>query len=420
MLQGERDAGTGGAAAEERPRARTRWWSPVRGTLLGVAALLGLYTVLAQLFALVPVRWTGPLLRVGFAQYFVLGLDWFRDWLGSWNPVLAAAAVIAALLGVRLRATWPARSVTGVAAVGLVMCVVTGVGLVLSAHTATGRWVLFAPAPLVAAGKSPNETVTYATLDGEPVRADLYLPAAGPAPAPLVVSIHGGGFVGGSRGPNPYHHWLAEHGYAVLDVDYRLSDAGHPRWNTEDADVGCALTWAAAHARKYHWDLERVATFGGSAGGNLAINVAYKVNAGRLRPSCGTAAELPKISAVVAVYPAVDLTASAADTAEGEALARQYLGGPAAQFPDRYAATDSAPQITPAAPPTLLFHGRGDHLVFASHTADFAEELTAAGITNRYVELPYLDHGFDTEVLNTGAQVGRAITLDWLDRHTRH
>ncbi|WP_187688496.1 alpha/beta hydrolase [Nocardia wallacei] len=418
MLRGEVEAGAGETAADAAARPRRRWWTPVRGLLLSVAVLLGLYTLLAQLLALLPVPWTRPLLRVSFAQLVVLGLGWFRDWLGSWNLVLACAAVLAALLAVRLRGTWPTGAITAVTAAGLVMCLVTATGLALSAHTATGRWVLFAPIPLVTAGKSPDETITYATLDGQPLRADLYLPAARPDPAPLVVHIHGGGFVGGSKGPGPYNHWLAEQGYAVLDVDYRLADADHPRWNTEDADVGCALTWAAAHARKYRWDLERVATFGGSAGGNLAINVAYKANAGRLRPSCGTATELPKVRAVVAVYPAVDLSGSAADTAQGESLSRQYLGGPAATFPERYAATDSAPQITPAAPPTLLFHGRGDHLVFASRTAEFADELTAAGVANRLVELPYLDHGFDTEALNTGAQVGRAIALDWLDRHT--
>ncbi len=417
VLGGEAEAASEGTA--EGPRPRRRWWTPVRGLLLSVAVLLGLYTLLAQLFALLPVPWTRPLLRVGFAQVFVLGLGWFRDWLGSWNVVLAGAAVLAALLAVRLRGTWPSGTITAMTAVGMVMCLVTAVGLALSAHAATGRWVLFAPIPLVTAGKSPDETVTYATIDGAALRADLYLPAVRADPAPLVVSIHGGGFVGGSRGPSPYNHWLAEQGYAVLDVDYRLSDVDHPRWDTEDADVGCALTWAVGHARKYRWDPDRVATFGGSAGGNLAVNVAFKANAGRLRPSCGSAGELPKVRAVVAVYPAVDLSGSAGDTAQGESLSRRYLGGPVGTYPERYVATDSGAQITPDGPPTLLFQGRGDHLVFASRTRGFADELRGAGVAHRYVELPYLDHGFDAEVLNTGALVGRVIALEWLDRYVR-
>ncbi|WP_156959739.1 alpha/beta hydrolase [Nocardia sp. BMG51109] len=418
MLPGARETDAVTEIVEPEPRPRSRW-SPIRIPLLALAALLGIYTMLAQLLALMPVSWTVPVLRMGFVQLVVLGVGWVRDWLGSWNVVLAGAAVVAALFAVRVRGSWPSGSVVSMTAVGLVMCVVTSVGLAVSAHDATGTWLPFAPLPLVAAGRSPDQTVTYATIEGQPLRADLYLPPAGPDPAPLVVRIHGGGFSAGSRGPTPYNHWLAGHGYAVLDVDYRLADADHPRWNTEDADIGCALTWATAHAGKYHWDPNRVATFGGSAGGNLAINVAYKANAGRLRPSCGDVAAVPKIRAVVAVYPVVNLTASAGDSIDGERIARTYLGGPVADHPDRYAATDSARQVTPAAPPTLLFHGGGDHLVFASRTAEFADTLTAAGITNRYVELPYLDHGFDAEVLNTGTRVGREITLDWLERHDK-
>ncbi|GAB2696128.1 alpha/beta hydrolase [Nocardia thraciensis] len=419
VLPGQQETNAVTERAESGTRPKRRWWSPVRMLLLAVAVLLGLYTVLAQLLALVPVSWTGPLLQVRPLQATVLSIGWFRDYFGSWNIVVAAVAVCAALSAIRLRRTWPSGSVAAATAVGLVLCLVTSVGLALSAHAATGEWTLFAPLPLVSAGKVPNETVTYATLDGERMRADLYLPPRGAAPVPLVVNIHGGGFIAGSKGPSPYNHWLAGRGYAVLDVDYRLSETGNLRWNTEDADVGCAMTWAAANAGRYGWDMHRVATFGGSAGGNLAINVAYKANAGRLRPSCGSAAEIPKVRAVVAVYPAVDLAASERDSAEGKHVAREYVGGPASEYPDRYAATDSAPQITPAAPPTLLFQGRGDHLVFASHTAEFADRLTAAGIANRYVELPYLDHGFDAEVLNTGAEVGREVTLDWLERHAR-
>ncbi|WP_280267093.1 alpha/beta hydrolase [Nocardia wallacei] len=410
---------TNAATEPDESGPRRRWWTPIRMLLLAVAALLGLYSILSQVLALVPVSWTGPLLRLRPLQAGVLSIGWFRDSFGSWNVVVAVVAVFAALVAIRLRRTRPAGSVAAASVTGLVLCLVTSVGLALSAHAATGSWTLFAPLPLVSAGKVPNETVTYATLDGQRMQADLYLPPASAAPAPLVVNIHGGGFIAGSRGPSPYNHWLAGRGYAVLDVDYRLSDSGTLRWNTEDADVGCAMTWAAANAGRYRWDMNRVATFGGSAGGNLAINVAYKANAGRLRPSCGTAAEIPKVRAVVAVYPAVNLTASADDSAEGEHVAREYIGGSAAEFPDRYAATDSAPQITPAAPPTLLFQGRGDHLVFASHTAQFADRLTAAGIRNRYVELPFLDHGFDAEVLNTGAEVGREVTLDWLERYDK-
>ncbi|MFI5776403.1 alpha/beta hydrolase fold domain-containing protein [Nocardia sp. NPDC051570] len=400
----------------ESPSAARRF-SPGRAVLLVVAGALGIVLVLAQVFAVIPVSWTRPLLGVSLLQTSIMALDWLRDVWGSWTVIVAVVAVVFAAIALRGKRTRPAVTVGAVTALGLVCTLVTSIGLALAAHHESGRWLLFGPPlPMIVDGHGPDKTITYATLDGEQVHADLYLPDHVSGPVPVVVRIHGGGFTGGTRGPTPYNSWLADRGYAFIDVDYRLSSSAHLRWDTEDADVGCALTWVTAHAQEYHWDMNRLATFGDSAGGNLAINVAYKIANGTLRPSCGTPAELPRVRAVMADYPAVDLTGSERDSAEGHRVGREYLGGPASQFPERYAYADSAPQIGPNSPPTLLLQGKADHLVFASRTNAFADKLSAAGIPNRYVELPFYDHGYDG-VLNLGAQTGREVVLDWLRRH---
>ncbi|WP_218022225.1 alpha/beta hydrolase [Nocardia amamiensis] len=389
--------------------------------LLTLAAALTGYVALSQLIAVVPVSWVMPLLRNAISQSALLLLGAVRDAMGSWNVVLAVVTAGLALVVLRRSAAGRRRvagTVTGVAAVGLALSVTTSAALVFAARDAAGEWIPFAPAvPFSTVGDAPDETVTYATVDGQPIQADLYLPAAGSAPAPLVLSIHGGAFVSGGRGTNAYTTWLADNGYAVLDVDYRLSDDAAHRWDTADADVACALTWAAAHARQYNWDMGRVAAFGGSAGGNLAINVANKINAGVLRPSCGNAADLPRVGAVIALYPVVDLTASGTETAVGSGAARKYLGGTPEQYPDRYTATDSAPHITGKSPPTLLVQGANDHLVLAAHTAAYAAALDAAAIPHRYVELPFLDHAFGSTELDTGAQVTRLLTRTWLEEN---
>ncbi|WP_330232632.1 alpha/beta hydrolase [Nocardia sp. NBC_00508] len=388
--------------------------------LLTLAAALAAYLALSQLLVVVPVAWVMPLLRNAITQSAVLLLGAVRDAMGSWNVVSAVVAAGLSLVALRSNAGHrrAAGAVAVVAAVGLVLSVATSAALVCAARDAAGAWIPFAPAvPFSTTGDAPDETVTYATVDGQPIQADLYLPTPGSAPAPLVVSIHGGAFVGGSRGTNAYTTWLADNGYAVLDVDYRLSGVADHRWNTADADVACALTWAATNAQRYNLDLHRLAAFGNSAGGNLAINVANKINAGVLRPSCGSAAELPRVGAVIALYPAVDLTAFGTETAVGADAARQYLGGTPEQHPDRYAATDSAPHITGKSPPTLLIQGANDHLVLAEHTAAYAAALDAAGIPQRYVELPFLDHAFGTTELDTGAQVTRHLTRTWLEEY---
>ncbi|MGY5115391.1 alpha/beta hydrolase [Streptomyces sp. 900105755] len=399
------------------PATRTR--RTARAALLVVAVAVALFVLLGQLTAVLPVGFWSPVLSVLALQLPMLLLSIVRDTFGSWNIVLAALALAVGLLTLRRRSGRRRLPVAVAALSGtaLLLTLITTTVQVFSVHGATGDWFVFSPAsPAKAAGRGPDRTVIYATLGGQQLKADLYLPKT-KAAAPLVVSIHGGGFISGSRGPTPYTGWLADQGYAVLDVDYRLATATRHTWNTADADVGCALTWATAHASQYGLDMDRVATFGGSAGGNLAVNVAYKVDAGRLKPSCGTAAQLPKVKAVIGSYPVVDMTASVPDSAYGGQVADKYVGGSPARYPERFRAVDAANQIGPDAPPTLILQGSRDHLVFSGHTKAFADRLTAAGVPHRYVELPFLEHAYDQSSVGIGTKATRALMLPWLRKY---
>ncbi|MGW7424576.1 alpha/beta hydrolase fold domain-containing protein [Streptomyces sp. NPDC054813] len=199
---------------------------------------------------MLPVSWWSPFLHVFPIEIFLLVVAIARDALGSWDLLPAALALAAGVfvLHRRGRRRMP-LALSAISGTALLLALVTTTVQVVSVHGATGQWFLFSPAtPASALGRDPDRTVTYATLGGERMKADLYLPeTASKASAPLVVSIHGGGFISGSRGPTVYTSWLADHGYAVLDVDYRLAATEHT-WNTADADVGCAMTWATEHA----------------------------------------------------------------------------------------------------------------------------------------------------------------------------
>ncbi|MGW7424575.1 alpha/beta hydrolase family protein [Streptomyces sp. NPDC054813] len=82
-----------------------------------------------------------------------------------------------------------------------------------------------------------------------------------------------------------------------------------------------------------------------------------------------------------------------------------------------YEAVDSANQISKVAPPTLILQGFRDHLVFADHTEAFADKLTTAGVTHDYVELPFLDHAYDSVSADIGTKATRALTLPWLQEY---
>ncbi|HEY6555945.1 MAG TPA: alpha/beta hydrolase [Polyangiaceae bacterium] len=100
-------------------------------------------------------------------------------------------------------------------------------------------------------------------------KLDLYLPAAGANPAPVIVWIHGGGWSGGDKWP-AQKSILAQvaRGFAVASVNYRLS--GEAPFPAPVQDVKLAVRWVKANAATYHLDPAKVVLGGESAGGHLA------------------------------------------------------------------------------------------------------------------------------------------------------
>jgi acetyl esterase/lipase len=115
---------------------------------------------------------------------------------------------------------------------------------------------------------------------------------------PVVINWHGGGFVIPALGSDhPFCVRLAmEAGVAVLDAEYRKSPEVPFPGVVEDVED--SLRWIADRSDEF--DTSSVVPAGFSAGGNLAL-----VAASSLRQDL---AEKIKIPAVIAVYPATDLT----------------------------------------------------------------------------------------------------------------
>ena len=99
---------------------------------------------------------------------------------------------------------------------------------------------------------------------------DVYLPTiAGLHPA--LLCFHGGAWLRGSqRQYKSWGPWLAERGYAVVAVDYRLSTQVSPAWPGVWDDVCRALDWLIASSSSLHIDTARIGTIGDSVGGHMA------------------------------------------------------------------------------------------------------------------------------------------------------
>jgi acetyl esterase/lipase len=280
-------------------------------------------------------------------------------------------------------------------------------------------------------------------VDGKNLYLDIYFPASSssanadaspsamatsmtprPALSAPVVMIHGGGYSMGERSDGiRWDRWFAARGYTVFDVDYRLDPP--VTWNLAAPDVACAMGWIAAHANEYHIAPDRMLITGQSAGGGLALQVAYGLGDGTVASDCG--GNVPQPKAVFALYPPEDF-AMAWNLNTGirpigaRVLNTGYIGGSPGQFPDRYRVVSPVFHVRAGLPPTLIAAGAHDHLVpFGGHL-EIMKELNAVAVPNAVGEpymllsVPFGEHGYDLVWSSIGGQITRKVVADFLAR----
>lgn len=125
---------------------------------------------------------------------------------------------------------------------------------------------------------SRMQPVSFPARDGLPLHGYLTLPAgAQPKGLPLVLLVHGGPWGRDVWGFSSYAQWLANRGYAVLQINYRAStgygkkflNAGNRQWGLKmHDDLLDGLSWAV---KEGYADPKKAAVFGGSYGGYAAL-----------------------------------------------------------------------------------------------------------------------------------------------------
>lgn len=99
---------------------------------------------------------------------------------------------------------------------------------------------------------------------------DIYLPPSGGL-HPALLCFHGGAWLRGSHKQyKSWGPWLAERGFAVVSVDYRLTSQISPAWPGVWEDVRRSLDWLIANAAPLNIDSARIATIGDSVGAHMA------------------------------------------------------------------------------------------------------------------------------------------------------
>ena len=269
----------------------------------------------------------------------------------------------------------------------------------------------------------PTGRVTYATVDGQALEADLWLPPTSSAvragSLPTVVFVHGGAFIGGAPGTRPMLLGaLRSAGIVGIDIDYRL--APPPRWDQAPGDVLCALAWLRTADGLQMVDPAHVVVAGESAGGSLALLAGYAAGTDAIASSCPDLGPPILPAGVIAISPTADLTGIWQDgtiyDGPGRRFPEAFIGGSPAEFPGRYEAASPFPLLRPDLPPTLILAAEIDRMVLIERSIALADQIRAAGSACELVTVPFAGHGFDGEPNSFGDQLSEAVVRDFVLR----
>jgi len=221
--------------------------------------------------------------------------------------------------------------------------------------------------------------------EGDRALLDVMVPD-GAGPFPVVLCIHGGGWVGGDKEMlYPCGEILLEMGIASVYPLYRVTGT-HPH-PAQERDIFAVLGWIAEHAAEYRFEARRVGLTGASAGGHLTALVGVKATRRK-----GLPYTVRCILPVCAPTDMVSFAEYARANPDLLSVIEALVGGPI----DRNAANarDASPlrHVHPNAPPCLCAHGASDGVVPPSQSLAFVEALKRANVEAEAIIVPGVNH----------------------------
>jgi len=248
----------------------------------------------------------------------------------------------------------------------------------------------------------PN--IEYAHPGGHSLLLDLYLPEHhdNDSAIPVIVWIHGGGWVQGDR-HDQFAVPLAGHGYAIASIEYRLSQVA--TFPAQIEDCKAAVRWLRSKAKLYNLDSAHIGAWGGSAGGHLS---ALLGTSGDVKELEGTEGNLDYSSRVQAVCdwcgPGDFTTIIEQSKASPVTMAIRWdtpdsygaklIGGALNENIAKARAASPITYITKDAPPFLIMHGDRDNLVPLAQSQELRDALQKAGVEAKLVVIPGAGHIF--------------------------
>ena len=238
-------------------------------------------------------------------------------------------------------------------------------------------------------------------------RLDVYLPESASGSLPVLIFVHGGGFIQGDKsGRDNFGLCFARAGFVVVVINYRLAPAH--RWPAGAEDVIAAYRWTRAHVAQYGGDTGRIFLMGESAG---AAHVALATLVSRFHSAQGL--PLAGVVLLAGVYNVQleKLARTALGIATPDPRNEAYFGTDFARYTDM-----STVNLIDAPPvPLLISYAELDLPQMQVQAGElFARLVTQHGYEPQLCVIAGHNHLSQFFAVNTGDESLTTPVLDWL------
>lgn len=242
-----------------------------------------------------------------------------------------------------------------------------------------------------------HRDLEFASVDGQSLKLDLYLPTNRDKQPPLVVWIHGGGWRGGSKNKVPIGQ-LVDRGYALASIQYRFTDKAI--FPAQIHDCKGAVRWLRAKADDYDYDADWIAVAGSSAGGHLALLMGTSGGVAELEGNVGgNLGQSSTVQAVVDFYGPSDFVLRGKTQPERAYTEKSgsyaLLGGvrEGKVDPQLERVASPAHHVDDTDPPLLVFHGVDDQTVLLDQSERIVAAYQQVGLQAKMITINNAGHG---------------------------